>query len=180
METFVHIFWMKKKDLIEIPVFIPPSFYWLGRDKLRFRYKGQIPTCWRCNSPDHLMKDCNVNMEIRNTFSKGTGTGNAYFNTSADTGTGTYTNLMNDAGVSNKTDSELNNGSIPDLATSTGTCTDTNSWSETTTHSNEGKLDPKGNTMDLINMKDNNFPSITIRYRNTCYISIWTGIKEQK
>ena len=47
VETFVHVFWMWERDIIANP---PPSFFWMGREKLRVRYRNQVPTCWRCDA----------------------------------------------------------------------------------------------------------------------------------
>ena len=55
VETFEHCFLMKECDLMKNP---PPSFVWLGKKKLRVRYKGQIPTCFICDAEDHLVHGC--------------------------------------------------------------------------------------------------------------------------
>ena len=55
VETFEHCFMMKACDLMKNP---PPNFVWLGKKKLRVRYRGQVATCFICDSPDHLVHDC--------------------------------------------------------------------------------------------------------------------------
>ena len=55
VETFVHVFWMWEKDLVANP---PPSFYWMGKERLRVRYRNQVPTCWNCDAPGHMSRDC--------------------------------------------------------------------------------------------------------------------------
>ena len=55
VETFEHMFLMREKDLEENP---PPNFFWLGRRKLKVRYRGQVQTCWKCNAEDHKAFEC--------------------------------------------------------------------------------------------------------------------------
>ena len=55
VETFEHMFMMYQKDLQDNP---PPNFFWLGRNKLKVRYKGQTQTCWICNDENHKAFEC--------------------------------------------------------------------------------------------------------------------------
>ena len=55
VETFEHVFLMWQKDIAENP---PPNFFWLGKNKLKVRYKGQIETCWICDMEGHKAFEC--------------------------------------------------------------------------------------------------------------------------
>ena len=55
VETFEHVFIMKEDEIRSNP---PPNFLWLGRDKLRVRYPGQVKTCWVCDDEGHYAGDC--------------------------------------------------------------------------------------------------------------------------
>ena len=55
VETFEHVFYMREEDLRSNP---PPNFVWMGKTKLRVKYRGQVTTCFICDSPDHLVGEC--------------------------------------------------------------------------------------------------------------------------
>ena len=55
VETFEHLFMMWEKDLRANP---PPNFFWLGRNKLKVRFKGQVETCWICDAEGHKAFQC--------------------------------------------------------------------------------------------------------------------------
>ena len=46
---------MREYELRDNPL---PNQYWIGNEKLRVKFKGQVATCWNCNSPEHMAKDC--------------------------------------------------------------------------------------------------------------------------
>ena len=55
IETFEHCFMMNEEDLLNNP---PPNFVWMGRSKLRVKFRGQKATCYICDCPDHVAGDC--------------------------------------------------------------------------------------------------------------------------
>lgn len=55
VETFEHVFWLNEDDVLNNP---PKSYVYMGRKKLRVKYKGQIPTCYQCDSTYHVVSDC--------------------------------------------------------------------------------------------------------------------------
>ena len=55
VETFEHVFMMWEKEVLENP---PPNFLWLGRNKLKVRFRGQVETCWICDAEGHKAFEC--------------------------------------------------------------------------------------------------------------------------
>ena len=55
IETFEYVFMMYEEDLQNHP---PPNYLWMGKTKLRVKYKGQPPACFICDEPDHVANQC--------------------------------------------------------------------------------------------------------------------------
>ena len=55
IETFEYVFVMPMKDVRDNP---PPAFFWLGRQKLRVKYRGQVMTCYACDEEGHVAGQC--------------------------------------------------------------------------------------------------------------------------
>ena len=63
VETFEHVFYMKHADIQANP---PPNFLWLGNNKLKVRFRGQVQTCWICDKDSHKAYECPSRQERRN------------------------------------------------------------------------------------------------------------------
>ena len=46
---------MRERDLLDHP---PPNYVWMGRTKLRVKFKGQTATCYICDCPEHVASEC--------------------------------------------------------------------------------------------------------------------------
>ena len=55
VETFEHRFIMSLHDVRSNP---PPGYFWLGKQKLRVKYRGQQITCYACDEVGHVAGVC--------------------------------------------------------------------------------------------------------------------------
>ena len=135
VETFEHAFIMLEKDIYEHP---PPNFVWMGREKLRVKYKGQIQSCWICDDPMHRAVDCPKNRKNRENATQGTPSGaelqkfNQDFPDTLNNNNNTK-NMANAGESAPQTSHEKNNGGSGknDNVREVTTDTDVNKTSET-------------------------------------------------